>query len=436
MQLLFLVALCSSLGLIAASPAHVGGIKGNFDGYLTSKGNDTKFQLQPEAYDNLKFGIANFFEYEVIYVENDHVLVWRAISGKWQLHTLNRECGKDCAIINEVPIATGFWKERKFHKLIFMGCHKSTGVGHVLEVDPSTGEYWVVLFDQSQLSDPMGAVVAHHQRIDMTEYNILYTGRDELLLYDGISDRYKIYLVEPTMPLSQGEDPIGPWNALDEGSFSLREQLVYVGNNHVMDYSPLTGEFNLYLYDRGATIHEAPFSHILTSGTIDKGLQLTFLAEHHVLGLDPIRGTFKAFNIHDTNQFLNTTDLYYGFGTLVDSELCNTGYDCSSCLAIDGCGWCDRVHSCLRGSIEHGPCTTNCTGWEMGVCPGQPCYLHRGCSACLADPFCGWCSDTNICTEGALSGPLFGSCSYSKTECPVLKQEETVGIVSCSEEIQ
>jgi len=126
---------------------------------------------------------------------------------------------------------------------------------------------------------------------------------------------------------------------------------------------------------------------------------------------------------------------FFGFGTLIQANLCSDKSNCSSCLAKDGCGWCETNNACLRGG-DFGPCTTNCTGWEMNVCPGLPCNTHSGCSTCLADPFCGWCSDLHSCTEGSMSGPLFGSCAFSKIECPIYNPLVSSIPPPCEEEIQ
>jgi hypothetical protein len=107
------------------------------------------------------------------------------------------------------------------------------------------------------------------------------------------------------------EDPIGPFEPLDEGKFSFREQLVYLGNNHALDYSATTGEFEVYRYDRGATLREAPFTKILASGKMDKNLQLTYIGEMqvttslHFPQIRPTKKLFTSFFLHAERIFLN-----------------------------------------------------------------------------------------------------------------------------------
>jgi len=414
----------------------VGGIKQKALQPHVHKGGDTSDQLQPEDHDNFEHGIWSFFHYELIYVENDVVLVWIPSTGEWSTHALDRSCGIDCPIILEEPEYSGVWPDRIFHKLVFMGCHATTGHAHVLDIDPVSGNYTVNLFEH-HTPDPMTKVLAHHHRLEMTQFQIVYMGKDEIVMYDGNTATYKVYLVEPRLPLSLGEDPIGPFDPLDEGKFSMHEQLLYIGNNYLLDYSATTGDYLIHRYDRGAVERQAPFTNIVGSGQLDKGLQLTYLGLHQVLGFNPMNGSYKAFDIMDNNTgvALHEAGTYYGFGSVLTGEICAEKTNCSACLAHIGCGWCATSHSCLRGSVENGPCGTNCTSWEMTVCPGEPCYTHRECSLCLQDPFCGWCAESATCTEGTLAGPLFGACNFSKFSCPVYMPPDLED-KRCTEEIE
>lgn len=421
------------IAMSEASPAFVSGIGRDVPNFHTAKGLDTGSQLQPEGYNNQQHHIPNLFEYEAIYVENNHLLVWNPVSGEWRLHKVNRECGEDCPIIEETVVSRGFWPDRKFHKLVFMGCHSTTGKGHMLQIQVSTGNYSVWFFDH-KAKDPMLEKAAWHQRLELSQFDLTYTGRDEVLLHDSVSGQFRVYLVEPRLPMISGEDPIGPFEALDQGTLPLKEQIVYLGNNHIMDYSATTGQYSLYLYDRGAMASDPVFSHVMEEGSIVRDVQLTYLAENQVLAVDPFKGNFKAFTVYKGTKFIEDDVVYYGHGTLMEGEYCGVLSSCSSCISRDGCGWCSVTDSCMRGATD-GPCATNCTNWELHLCPGEPCHTHVGCSACLKDPFCGWCSDSNTCTEGSMDGPLFGSCEYSKMECPQfvrLPDEE----VACEGEIQ
>jgi hypothetical protein len=378
----------------------------------------------------------SFFRYELIYVENDIILVWMPSTGEWRTHKLMRQCGLDCPIINEDIEESGVWPQRKFHKLIFLGCHATTGHGHMLEIDPASGNYSVNMYEHAT-PDPMTKNMAQHHRLEMTEFQVVYMGKDEILMHDGNTQDYRIYLLEPRLPMSNGEDPIGPFEPLDSGKFALHEQVVYLGGNYALDYSAFTGEYFVHRYDRGATFAEAPFTEIVGRGFLDRELQITYLGNHQVLGFNPFTGKFKAYNMTDDMQPIRKGDAvaYYGFGSVLDGDICISKKGCRDCIAKEGCGWCDTIHKCQRGAVV-GPCATNCTSWDFTMCPGEPCYTHTECSLCLHDPFCGWCSDSNTCMEGTLAGPLFGSCQFSKISCPVYVPTPAEEEKHCTEEIE
>jgi len=339
-------------------------------------------------------------------------------------------------LVSEEALESGVWPDRKFHKLIFMGCHATTGHGHIMEIDPHSGNYTINLFEHGEL-DPMSKTVARHHRLEMTQFQVAYVGKDEIVMYDGNTAEYKIYIVEPRLPLSLDEDPIGPFNALDEGKYALHEQLLYVGNNYLLDYSAVTGDYTVHKYDRGATVQEQPFTLVDgLGGKLDRYLQLTYLGLHQVLAFYPTNGTFKVFDL-TSNVTVEKADTnpYYGFGSVLTGEICVGKIDCRSCISHEGCGWCATNHLCMRGALG-GPCGKNCTSWEMTVCPGEPCYTHRDCSLCLQDPFCGWCADSGTCTEGTLAGPLFGACNFSKFACPVYVPPPGEEEKRCTEEIE
>jgi hypothetical protein len=428
--------LCLVLSTLG-SPAFTGGIRQpDINKPLTLVGRDITTQLQPEGHDQFVHGLLNFFNHELVFVENDLILDFQPSTGEWALRKLYRDCGVGCAIIAEVPERSGVWPDRKFHKLVFMGCHATTGHGHMLQVDPSSANYSVYLFDHSQ-PDPMTTLLAHHRRIEMTQFRVTYVGKDEIALYDANTNHFKVYLVEPRLPMYDDEDPIGPFEPLASGNCSLHEQLVYLGKNHLLDYSSSTGEFVVLAYDRGATSDEVPFKPIGVSGFLEKYLQLTYLGENQVLAYNPDTGKFKSFELQEDLHLksgVTKEGIYFGFGSILNDELCTNQKQCRDCIAKDGCGWCMTSETCFRGSLN-GPCTTNCTTWELHLCPGEPCRSHKSCSSCLTDPFCGWCADGSHCAEGTLAGPLFGSCDFSKVVCPVFVAEE-IHKEECKEEIE
>jgi len=388
--------------------------------YIPHKSGDTAPQLEPESWDNLVRGIPNFFEREVLYIENEEVLVWHPVTGEWELHPISRDCGSICPSIGDVKLNSGVWEKKKYHKLIFMGCHMTTGYVHILCIDAATGEYSLELFDR-HAKHPFIGPAGEAQRMEFSQFQVMYMGKDEVLLFDGNTDQYQIYLVQPRLPTGKGVDPIGPFDPLEHGTFGLHENVIYLGNDHIMSYSPTTSEFVVYQYDRGAVDVESPFTRVLSSGNLEYGQQLTYFGDNQVVAWNPFDGSFKSFMVSADNgapvQWPNGTIKYFGTGSLL-GVACVDIKSCGSCLAKYGCGWCGLTHECMQGNID-GPCFTNCTNtWEINLCTGEPCNTMGGCAECLRDPFCGWCEDIGVCTEGSKESPLFGSCDYYKFTCP------------------
>jgi len=410
-------------------------------------------QMQPAGHDNFRRMIPNFFNIEMIYLEQGVVLAWKPQSGDWSTHRINRDCGGDCPLVTERPMFEGNWPELKGHKLTFIGCHPETRHAHILDTDTRTGEYRIWLLDSSK-AEPLVHLAAKHSRLEMTEFSVTYVSKDELLLHEGMN--YRVYIVEPKLPLAElrFEDPIGPFEPWAKGEFQFKEQIIFIGDNRVMDYSSTTGDYSVYLYDRTVTQGKPPVGHLLSEGKINKGLQITCVGEGQLMLFDPMTGRYKAATYTTGHEkrpesgrvlphaqkgladFLvkeSAEETFFGFGSMTEAESCATISNCSGCIDRIGCGWCETNQQCYRGR-HGGPCVTNCTNWELNICTGTPCRFHRGCSECLADPFCGFCHDTRTCTEGSFAGPLFGSCEYSKLECPVLQKEtEETG---CTDELQ
>ncbi len=86
-----------------------------------------------------------------------------------------------------------------------------------------------------------------------------------------------------------------------------------------------------------------------------------------------------------------------GDGTCAGSETCATCTpDCGACPPRCGDGTCNGTDTC-----------SNCPG-DCGACPPS-CASLTTCSACAANPACGWCTFPGACEAGNSSGPTSGS---------------------------
>ncbi len=78
-------------------------------------------------------------------------------------------------------------------------------------------------------------------------------------------------------------DPIQPPEPLVYGKLTiLHEQQIYIGQNMVMDYDPMFGRYWIYTYDRTGGMINNPFIGPIASGVIEKGMQITYVADDQV----------------------------------------------------------------------------------------------------------------------------------------------------------
>eukprot|EP00300_Choanocystis_sp_HF-7_P030192 c38960_g1_i1.p1 GENE.c38960_g1_i1~~c38960_g1_i1.p1 ORF type:complete len:489 (-),score=74.28 c38960_g1_i1:138-1604(-) len=420
---------------------------------------------QPD-YDNFAFAAPNYFSHELVYMEDSLVLDWQPSTGEYALFKLVRQPANMCPIVPETPIARGVWPNRKFHKLIYIGCLGLPPGGKVLDYDPNEGSYDIVRFNHQpeQGEDPMMEVLSSGFRREIMNFQPLYVNEDEILFYEKQTGKFSIYYLNNQLPSLM--DPIQPSEPIDFGKVQgLHEQLIYLGKNTIMDYDPTFGRFWLYTYDRTVVNNTNPFLGPIASGTIEQGMVPTFIAENQILLLEPSSGMVAAFNMSRVQALKKFEDraipdedkeharfaaartdveksfdlkvggTNFGFASLLRGNQCTEHSSCKDCLKSAGCGWCATSKKCLRGSTQE-PCATNCTNWLPLFCEGNSCAVHRGCSTCLSDPFCGWCADEQSCVEGTAAGPLFGGCAdWSKVLCPHLRVESVMeSITPCVDE--
>jgi hypothetical protein len=148
--------------------------RGGFD-----RGNDApKGVRRPQPdYDNTIYSAPNFFEHELIYLENNRVLDWIPRTGEvsthdfffndahswdlplilkrawgtfdqqtfsrsqYRLYEIVRHPDQLCPAIPEAPITSGVWENRKYHKLLYLGCTGAPPGGRILDYDPDEGTY-------------------------------------------------------------------------------------------------------------------------------------------------------------------------------------------------------------------------------------------------------------------------------------------------------
>jgi len=426
-----------------------------FRGGFDRVGSPTNAKRPQAGYDNTLYAAPNYYQHELIYLEDGLVLDWQASTGEFRVFELARHPDSMCPAIPERPIVSGTWSNRKYHKLVYIGCAGSPPGGKILDYDPMEGTYEIVRFNHKPVAgqDPMMDVLSSGFRREIMNFEPIYVNDDEIFFYEIQTGKFSAYYLNNQLPSKI--DPIQPSEPIAFGMLQgLHQQILYVGHDTVLDYDQQFGRFWLYHYDRTVVNNTSPLKGPLASGVMEKGMALTYVAEDQIAMLDPETGMFGLFDLvrppkfdyyedslkteeqrqqeraekllnHDDNYAIKHEPGNYGYGTLVAGNQCTAVSRCRDCLSVPGCGWCSTNKVCLRGSTSN-PCGTNCTTWMPVFCEAEPCSTHKGCSDCLLDPFCGWCAESAMCTEGVNSGPLFGSCeSWSKVSCPFLFAESS-----------
>jgi len=134
-----------------------------------------------------------------------------------------------------------------------------------------------------------------------------------------------------------------------------------------------------------------------------------------------------------SNLFLYVQSMHYepespflGAG----AGICNAT-NCTDCLKLSGCGWCNANNLCLPGNAS-GAMDKNCSGmgnWTYG--PNATCCdAYSDCKACFAKKECGWCDDEKKCMTSDDKGNVY----FLKSKCH--KNAKTTAITaghgSCS----
>eukprot|EP00029_Vermamoeba_vermiformis_P009235 TRINITY_DN4542_c0_g1_i1.p1 TRINITY_DN4542_c0_g1~~TRINITY_DN4542_c0_g1_i1.p1 ORF type:complete len:301 (+),score=29.85 TRINITY_DN4542_c0_g1_i1:24-926(+) len=86
--------------------------------------------------------------------------------------------------------------------------------------------------------------------------------------------------------------------------------------------------------------------------------------------------------------------------------------NCSGCIAIEGCGYCNDWMQCLPGD-SMGPTVDGCicNVWitTPTMCQEGLCAVKNGCQECSQRTYCIWCEEKGLCLPGGLFGPTDGS---------------------------
>ena len=118
---------------------------------------------------------------------------------------------------------------------------------------------------------------------------------------------------------------------------------------------------------------------------------------------------------------------------LVDrNDPCAAHSSCGQCSLDQRCGWCAANSACQMGGPSGPKPPAVCVTWSKGFCETSKCGDYSHCTACLADPYCGWCAaptddpseaQSGACMEGGSGGPgdAEGECPDTWKHSPIRK---------------
>ena len=113
----------------------------------------------------------------------------------------------------------------------------------------------------------------------------------------------------------------------------------------------------------------------------------------------------------DISSRMNSFILYDN-KTLLESE-CENRNSCSTCLENQKCIWCNSLHTCLLGDSNgdyYNKCNNDFSSTKCESINGN-CDKYKTCSECLINPLCGWCGESNTCTQGNSNSAIGYQCN-------------------------
>ncbi|XP_052789212.1 multiple epidermal growth factor-like domains protein 8 [Mya arenaria] len=119
---------------------------------------------------------------------------------------------------------------------------------------------------------------------------------------------------------------------------------------------------------------------------------------------------------------------------------CHERQNCSSCLDISECAWCENLRTCLPfydyvSRHRHGQCTEwidSETKSASNPFMCRNCSEHKKCDKCMLTFNCGWCGNVanptiGVCIEGDFAGP------YGNVTCSAIVNTNHGNIVKMSD---
>merc|ERR1711871_1481952 len=271
---------------------------------------------------------------------------------------------------------------------------------------------------------------------DFKDVDITALGGDEILMYDPVMNNatklqtnyavrmYDRLAAEKTEKTSLQGNP-WPGSPISSGTWSgaayLQNQIVYIGDGHVMFSDFTNGRYWIRKYNR---VDFGPEADIVSVEPVAEGqwedrkqMVWTYVGDDVMMSFQPYTCEWSMWTINRNargSQDPLPDSNFLGSGSWCAPAKCwSDPMSCPPIVRIQGCGWCDDKTHPTNGALgnKDGPCfSPPCKTWYFEYCPSAPCETHQTCSACVEDPFCGWCMSDTRCHEGDKNDPAFRTC--------------------------
>lgn len=232
--------------------------------------------------------------HELVYLSaRDRILDWES-SGRFHLWNYDRTVSNGDPLPNAQ--AEGSWGSiGAGHELI------SLGGDHVLDWESSSGFYRVWQYDRNAHGnrDIFPDIVTKGTWSSIaSSKRLISLGGDRLLDWEPSSGAFRIWAYDRSVrsggdPLPGGPVVEGAW-----GSIRTGHELVYCGNDCVLDWVPGSGNYRLWSFDRHARGSGDPLPRELAAGnwaSIRGNHRLISLEGNRVLDWEPDSGAYRIW---------------------------------------------------------------------------------------------------------------------------------------------
>jgi hypothetical protein len=234
---------------------------------------------------------------ELTYLGNHRLIGYNPTSDQYRLWQFRPPLAGEQIMLPSQPLTTGLLQTDPGHSLTYLGD------AHLLDWDPATGQYQVRRFslDPTASADLLTTqtVITGTLGEAGIDRKLLYAGNNHVLDWKPQSGRYQLWRFDPTLG---GELTSFPGELRAEGSWPTigpGHELVYLGYRRILDWEPATGHYRVWRYDPTVTGADNPLvGEPVAEGdwpTNPLGHQLLSLGDNRLLDWTPADGQYRIW---------------------------------------------------------------------------------------------------------------------------------------------